>query len=97
MGMECTESEEELQETDETVQLLEQGLSAPERVATAVQCLPPYTAKSITSNGGDDLNFQYATIRDYAHAYSSGRVTPTQVHKIRSQMDACQMQTLERI
>lgn len=70
---------EELQETDETVQLLERGLSAPERVAAAVQCLPPYTTKSITSNGGDDLKFQHATIRDYAHAYSSGRVTPTQV------------------
>lgn len=65
-----------MQENDETVQILEQESSAPERVAAAVECLPPYiTAK--TDDG--EFQFQYATIRDYAHAYASGRVTPTQV------------------
>jgi len=76
---ECTWSAEELQGKDETVQLLEQGLSAPERVAAAVQSLPPYTATKSASDGGEHRQFQYATIRDYAHAYSSGRLTPTQV------------------
>lgn len=82
--MYCPQFSREIEEQgkDETVQILEQGLSTPERVAAAVQCLPPYTAKSSPSDGGDEKSepkFQYATIRDYAHAYSSGRVTPTQV------------------
>lgn len=83
----------EEQGKDETVQILEQGLSTPERVAAAVQCLPPYTAKSSPSDGGDEKSepkFQYATIRDYAHAYSSGRVTPTQVDwSIFGKLDIC--------
>lgn len=68
------------------VEVLPTGSTAPQRVAVAVRCLPPYVPKPSINGGNHDhidaQKFQYATVRDYAHAYSSGRFTPTQVHEL---------------
>lgn len=72
-------------EEEKFVQVLETKFSAPECVAAAVECLPPYLSNTLTYCGKEDQidvrKFQYATIRDYADAYTSGRVTPTEVAK----------------
>lgn len=48
-------------------------------VECGVNCLPPYVARNINKPVGGVKGFGHRTIRDYAHAYSSGRITPTQV------------------
>uniref|UniRef100_A0A7I4AGV9 Amidase domain-containing protein n=1 Tax=Physcomitrium patens TaxID=3218 RepID=A0A7I4AGV9_PHYPA len=73
----------EKQVEEKMVEVLPTGSTAPQRVAVAVRCLPPYVPKPSINGGNHDhidaQKFQYATVRDYAHAYSSGRFTPTQV------------------
>jgi hypothetical protein len=69
-------AEEQVQER--MVHRVEAGLTAAQRVAAAVQALPSY-CEPPSNRCSEKYKFRYWTIRDYKHAYTSGRVTPTQV------------------
>lgn len=69
-------AEEQVQER--MVHKVEAGSTSTQRVAAAVQSLPSY-CEPPSNRCSEKYKFRYWTIRDYEHAYTSGRVTPTQV------------------
>ncbi|XP_024366996.1 fatty acid amide hydrolase isoform X2 [Physcomitrium patens] len=64
---------------EQMVRRLEPHTMPAVSVECGVNCLPPYVARNINKPVGGVKGFGHRTIRDYAHAYSSGRITPTQV------------------
>lgn len=61
------------------VQRVEPGTTPSVRVKSAVEGLEPHMARKSNSEVKEKQRFRHWTIRDYAHAYTSGRLTPTQV------------------
>lgn len=61
------------------VQRLEPGTVPTASVKCAVEGLPVLVARRSKNGGEEKQGFRHWTIRDYAHAYTSGRLTPTQV------------------
>ncbi|XP_068640675.1 fatty acid amide hydrolase isoform X1 [Aristolochia californica] len=66
------------QEPEPGTVLVQEDNSAISRVESALACLPPYKP-SIHWDSDPSHSFFYWTIRDYAHAYQSGRTTPSVV------------------
>lgn len=65
--------------TEEMVQRVEPGTAPAASVTCAVEGLPVHELKKSEKGVEEKQSFRHWTIRDYAHAYSSGRLTPTQV------------------
>lgn len=61
------------------MQRVEPGTMPSVRVKSAVEGLEPHMARKSNSEVKEKQRFRHWTIRDYAHAYTSGRLTPTQV------------------
>ncbi|XP_042493571.1 fatty acid amide hydrolase-like [Macadamia integrifolia] len=64
------------QEKESGVVILEEDSSAVDRVELALRCLPSYDP---AHHWTGDFPFLYWKIRDYAHAYRFGHVTPSMV------------------
>ncbi|XP_043713622.1 fatty acid amide hydrolase-like [Telopea speciosissima] len=64
------------QEKESGVIIMEEGSSAVDRVELALKCLSPYDP---AHHWTGDFPFLYWKIRDYAHAYRFGHVTPSMV------------------
>ena len=62
------------------MQQVEPGTLPTKSVKSAVEGLAPHETRNSKNNIVEEKQrFHHWTIRDYAHAYASGRVTPTQV------------------
>ncbi|XP_072060575.1 fatty acid amide hydrolase isoform X3 [Arachis hypogaea] len=64
-------------ETEPGVVVLDEDGSPASRVESALKCLPQYDPSKSWEDSS--LPFRYWKIRDYAHAYRSGKVTPSMV------------------
>ena len=69
-----------ISEKEPGVVILDEDCRPEDRVEAALNCLPSYDPASC----GEDSSFpfKYWKIRDYAHAYRSGKVTPSLVSSI---------------
>lgn len=61
------------------VQRVEPGTTPTESVKSALEGLVPHMARQSSTKAEEKQTFRHWTIRDYAQAYASGRLTPTQV------------------
>ena len=61
------------------VNRVEPGVMPTVRVKSAVEGLAPHMVRDANNKVEEKQGFRHWTIRDYAQAYTSGRLTPTQV------------------
>eukprot|EP01018_Ginkgo_biloba_P002379 Gb_15521 [translate_table: standard] len=66
------------QDLETAVNRVDEGTLPILSVASALECLPSYNASCHWGSNSYD-SFLYWTIRDYAHAYRTGRITPSNV------------------